>query len=156
MPPHVARCPHYWFCGFVLCRGLFLGLVQLHGCVLAVAFGNINRLCPTACLAWLGQAGESDVVDLARHGVGDVPVLRVTTAITVFILGVDAYVGNFQVRVPFNHSVIKYIYATLEHLVSYIQLSHRLLHPVAPALELARFNGAPRGGGPFFDGVSRA
>ena len=156
MPPHVARCPHYWFCGFVLCRGLFLGLVQLHGCVLAVAFGNINRLCPMACLAWLGQAGESDVVDLARHGVSDVPVLRVTTAIAVFILGVDADVGNFQVRVPFDYSVITFIYAFLEHLVCYIQLLHRLLHHVAPTLELTRLDGAPRRGGPLFDKVSRA
>ena len=73
----------------VLRRGIFPGLVQLHGCVLVVDFGNINWLRPTAFLVGLGQAGESDVVNVARYGVGDMPVLRVTTAVVVFLLGVD-------------------------------------------------------------------
>ena len=141
---------------FVLRQRVFLGLVQLDRCIDAVTFGNIDQLRPTAFLVWLGQAGDSDVVHVACHGVVDVPVLRVTTTVAVFILGVDADVGNFQVRVSFDHSVITFIYAFLEHLVCYIQLLHRLLHPVAPTLELTCLDGAPRRGGPLFDGVSRA
>ena len=45
----------------------------------------------------------SDVVDIARYGVVDEPVLGVTPAVAVFLLGVAADVGDFQVRVPFNH-----------------------------------------------------
>ena len=85
----------------------------------------------------------NDVVDVARYGVGDVPVLRVTTAFAVFLVDVV----NFQVCVPFDDSMIMFIYAFREHLISYIQLLHTLLHPVAPALELAHLNGTPCGGG---------
>ena len=78
----------------ILWQGLFPGLVQLHGCVFAVAFGNGNWLQPTAFLAHLGQAGVSEVVDVARYGVGDVSVLGVTPAVAVFLLGIAADVGD--------------------------------------------------------------
>ena len=67
----------------VLRRELFPGLVQLHGCVFAVAVGNVDRPRPTALL---GRACENDVVNVARHGVGVVSVLRVTAAIAASLI----------------------------------------------------------------------
>ena len=54
---------------------------------------------PADFLALLGQTGVSDVVDVVRYGVGDVPVHGVTTAAAVFFLGVDADIGDFKVHV---------------------------------------------------------
>ena len=77
----------------MLRRGLFPGLVKLHECILAVAFGYFDPVGPASFLARLGQAGVSDVFDVARYGVGDVSVLGVTIAVAVILLCVDADVG---------------------------------------------------------------
>ena len=77
----------------VLQRGIFPGLVKLHGWVLAVAFGTFDPVGPMSFLARLGQAGVSDVFDVARYGVGDVSVLGVTIDVAFILLCVDADVG---------------------------------------------------------------
>ena len=46
---------------------------------------------------WHNLVGVTDIVDVAHYGVGDVPVLRVTTAGAVFLIGIDVDVGNIQV-----------------------------------------------------------
>ena len=44
-------------------------------------FQEYRSALPQSLLARLGQVGVSDVIDVVRYGVGDVLVLRVTTAL---------------------------------------------------------------------------